>query len=66
MKREYINITKIAAQTNISYDRLHRAFRYGVFTVFNDDEKADIKEALNDQVIDHQKEIKRFIKKYEL
>lgn len=66
MIRSQIDIPEIAEVTKISYDRLYRAFRYGIFTVFNDDEKADIKQALYSQVETHRKEIKRVIKKYEL
>lgn len=63
MKREYINLTKVHEITEISYDRLHRAFRYDAFEVFTDSEMEGIKNACSLLLSQHVKEVDTLIEK---
>ena len=66
MEKENLNISKLSLMTNISYDRLHRAFKHGITDVFTEKERVTIieasKELVNDQARTHQ-ELVKFISK---
>ena len=56
-KRQYINLTKVHEITKISYNKLHRAFRYSDFDVFTPKEKKAIYKACDDLFFEHRLEI---------